>query len=385
MSRAIGIVTSIHPDFDKRVWRHARGLAEIGLEVHLVCPWEVREGQVIEGVICHPFKRGRGILARLLITPFRIFSHLLLIRHRLDIIHFHDIDLLPWMTLWVPFKAVVYDVHENYPEEVLNRKWLNQRLRKLLSSVVRHTQRMFSRIVRNVVLVTPYQEPDFAGIKLNKIYVKNFASMQLLKDERLDYLTRQPSVIFTGMNNINNGSMLLLDIAKLTLKRAPNITFIVPDRFASERFRIEFISAMQQGIPASSIHLLPAVKAHEIMLLLNRATIGINPNLRVEQQIRGIHTKLFEFMAASLPIVTSDLPHQKSLIEETGAGMLARPEDPESFATCITYLAEHMQEAVEMGRKGRQAFIERYSWESQMHALSNYYEHIGDRKHEKLS
>lgn len=380
MSKSIAIVTSIHPDFDKRVWRHARGLAELGCEVHLVCPWDMAEGQIVCGVTFHPFKRGHGLTSRVLIIPIKVCSRLYAIRHRIEIIHFHDIDLLPWMSLWTLFKDVVYDVHENYPAEVLNRKWLNPPLRRLLSWFVRHAQKGFSRIVHNVVLVTPYQEPDFSGAKLNKVFVRNYASVHLLKDERPDYLLRGSSVIFTGMHNINNGSMLLLDIAEMTLKKRPGVVFIAPDRFTNGSFRAAFIEAMQRKLPAESFRILPPVRAHEIMLLLNQATIGINPNLRVEQQIKGVHTKLFEFMAASLPIVTSDLPHQKALVEETGAGLLAKPEQVESFVDSITYLVDNTQEAYAMGLKGRAAFIEKYSWENEMRTLINFYESINSGK-----
>ena len=34
----IAIVTSIHPDFDARIWKHANGLSEAGWKVNLIAP-----------------------------------------------------------------------------------------------------------------------------------------------------------------------------------------------------------------------------------------------------------------------------------------------------------------------------------------------------------
>jgi glycosyltransferase involved in cell wall biosynthesis len=112
------------------------------------------------------------------------------------------------------------------------------------------------------------------------------------------------------------------------------------------------------------------------MRILNRGTIGISPNLRTPNQEKAIPTKLFEYMAAGLPIVTSDLPNQKRIIEESQGGLLARPEEPASFAAAIRRLVEDPVLARRLGASGQRAFRERFSWESQMPALLGFYERV---------
>lgn len=123
-TKRLVIVTSIHPDFDKRVWRHARGVADMGWEVDLVCPWNVPADERVDGVRFRPFPPVRSRHARLLLIPWRVLKAMRPVIRDADVVHFHDLDLLPWMSLVSLYRPVVYDVHENYPDEMLVREWI---------------------------------------------------------------------------------------------------------------------------------------------------------------------------------------------------------------------------------------------------------------------
>jgi glycosyltransferase involved in cell wall biosynthesis len=369
----VAIVTSIHADFDARIWRHARSLAETGCEVVLICPWAVRDGEVREGVELRPFPRARRRRIRPLVIPFRLGRRLLSVLRRVDLVHFHDIDILPWMTLVSLVRPVVYDVHENYPDEMLIRTWIPRPLRRPLYHVVRLTEAALSSVVRNCVLVAPSQDPRFASRRLRVIHIRNYATSKLLAGVRDDYLSRKNVVVFTGANHDHNGSMLLLDIAARCRERGLDLTFLVTNRFVSERFRREFMEKAERLGLGDRLVVRPTVVAHEIMTLLNEGTVAISPNLRVRTQEMGIHTKLFEYMAAGLPIVASDLAHQVELIGGARAGLLARPEDPDSFVAALARLVGDRAHARELGLNGQRTFLERYCWESQVPSLLQFY------------
>ena len=375
MTRTLVIVTSIHDDFDKRVWRHAVSMADNGFQVHLICPWSVKDRDKLDGVILHPFPRVQRRRNRPIIIPQRIWMRLKPLLKQADIIHFHDIDLLPWMALLALFKPIVYDVHENYADEMLVRDWIPHYLRRPLYWMVHAGQHVFARIVKNVVLVTEAQNKDFRT-PINRIVVPNYASSRLLNDVNDDYMEREPTVIFTGAQYVNNGSLLFLEIAKRILEENPRIKFFATDWFESEGFRNRYLVELESRGLQGAVTLLPMVPSTEIVKVLNQATIAVNPVLRVRKQIRAINTKLFEFMAAGIPFVTSDLPYPTSLVGKTGAGLLAQPEDVNTFVRQIRCLIEDREYAQCIGSKGQEAFKESYSWESLIPSLNEYYRQI---------
>jgi glycosyltransferase involved in cell wall biosynthesis len=368
----VGIVTSIHPDFDARLWKYAKLLRSLGHEVHMVCPWQVNAGET-EGIIFHPFPRVCSRRLRAFQIPSRLGRTLLPLLSSLDVLHFHDIDILPWMALLALFKPVIYDVHENYPEEMLVREWIPRHLRHLLAFSVRWVQIACAAVIRNVVLVAESQHKDLVGPTLRKMMVMNYATVELLHNVTEDYMARPDAVIFLGSQHENNGSILLIDIADRLHKRLPGVKIYAIDRFDDSFYRQKLIHEVTRRGLQDCYLLLPNVKPQAIMDHLNRCTIAVLCNLRVPQQINGVHTKLFEYMAAGLPIVASDLPHQADTISQAKNGLLAQPEDPDSFVEAICELAAHRDRARQLGLNGQRYFVDHYSWESQSEKIQQFY------------
>jgi glycosyltransferase involved in cell wall biosynthesis len=371
----ICFVTSIHPDFDARVWKYAVMMAARGHLVHLVCPWQVLDGQVRDGVTLHTFSRAGSRALRPLMNPFNLARKLAPLLPQVDVVHFHDIDILPWMAALARFKPVVYDCHENYPDEMLVREWIPRPLRRLLCFSVRAVQAALSRIVRNVVFVVPEQQNDFPCAVLRTTIVRNYATIDLLRHVTSDYYSRPDTVVFIGSNYEANGTFLFLEIAERMMVRRPGVRFVMADRWADPATRtrtLELIRTRQ----LQNVAVVPNVIPQKIIEHLNGATIGISADLRLPQRIKALPTKLFEYMAAGLPIVASNLPNSIRLAKEAGAVLLCRPEDPETFVNAIETLVNDRELAYTVGQLGQRAFREKFSWESQGRTLEQFYGQI---------
>jgi glycosyltransferase involved in cell wall biosynthesis len=97
-------------------------------------------------------------------------------------------------------------------------------------------------------------------------------------------------------------------------------------------------------------------------------------------------TKLLEYMAASTPVIAYDLPLVRPIMEDAQCGILVKAKDVEALAQAMVYLLDHPSEAKEMGKRGRKAVVEKYSWEAEGKKLLGLYEellgHKGDREPE---
>ena len=94
----------------------------------------------------------------------------------------------------------------------------------------------------------------------------------------------------------------------------------------------------------------------------------------------GLPNKLFDYMLSSLPVVASDFPEIRRVVDDAGCGVLIDPTNPDAIAEAITYLLEHPDEAQRIGENGRKAVLERYNGGEMERRLFGVYRVIEGRK-----
>ena len=106
---------------------------------------------------------------------------------------------------------------------------------------------------------------------------------------------------------------------------------------------------------------------------LRRAYAGLvilhpEPNYVASQPV-----KLFEYMCAGIPVIVSDFPVCREIVDQARCGILVDPRNPEEIANAIQFLLTHPEEAEAMGRRGFQAIVERYNWANEEKTLLRFY------------
>jgi glycosyltransferase involved in cell wall biosynthesis len=109
---------------------------------------------------------------------------------------------------------------------------------------------------------------------------------------------------------------------------------------------------------------------------LARADIGIAVLHSVSRYRAALPVKLFEYMAAGLPVVASDFPLWRRILDEAGAGLLVDPEDPLAIAAAIDRLVADPDLRQTMGERARRAVIERYNWQAEGKRLLRVYHEV---------
>lgn len=75
--------------------------------------------------------------------------------------------------------------------------------------------------------------------------------------------------------------------------------------------------------------------------------------------------KIFEAMEAALPVLITDVPLYRGIIEKYQCGICVNPNDVNSIKNAIKFLITNKKEAYMMGQRGRKAVIEEYNWDKQ--------------------
>lgn len=371
----VAYVTSVHPDWDVRIWKTATAIAARGIDTHLVCPWD-SEAEVRDGVRLHPFPRISGIGARLSGIRRHVAARLRAIDGALDVVHFHDPDLLP-MAAARPVEArYVYDVHENFHQEIRDRDWVPGPLRSPLSWLVDRLERRWAARCDGVVCVVPPQLPRFEGAGLRAVLVRNFASRAMFAGSATAPAEPRTRIVgTTAAHYESNGSLVFLDAARLVADTHPDCRFEVGDRFASDAFRSRFLERRSRLGLDRIVEIVPNVPVDQVPARLARWCVGVSSNLDEPKQRLAIPTKVFEYFAAGVPVVASRLPLIESLVEEQEC-LLVEPGDESALAAAIRRLLDDGDEAGRRAVAGRRAFEERLNWEGEMAGLVAFYREL---------
>jgi glycosyltransferase involved in cell wall biosynthesis len=87
-------------------------------------------------------------------------------------------------------------------------------------------------------------------------------------------------------------------------------------------------------------------------------------------------------MALGLPVVVSDFPLYRDVVDGSSCGLCVDPLDSAALATAIERLIRDPTLANELGRRGRDAVRTRYRWDQQLDALESFYrDNLGAPEH----
>jgi glycosyltransferase involved in cell wall biosynthesis len=369
-------LSSFHPPLDVRIFqKECRTLARAGYDVHLI----IRDPKTDrrDGVRFHALVRAdeKGRVARVwnrLSSAYRIARSL-----ESRVYHFHESELIPvGLLLRLGGAEVVYDVHEDAPREAisLNRGHpLKGRLRALAISALEAVARV---ALSGFVCATPAIARRFPGGKA--VLVQNFPVMgEYDFSDAAPPLSRRPlRVIYVGGISEIRGVREMVRAMALLPEPLSEARLVIAGEFKDPALEAEV-----RALPGwERVDYLGWQTREQVAGLLAGSRVGLVLYYPLRDHLEAQPNKLFEYMAAGIPSVSSDFPYWREIVDPVRCGVPADPRDPRSIAGAIARLLEDPGEAEAMGRRGREAVRERFNWESESRKLVAFYEKLTSRK-----
>jgi glycosyltransferase involved in cell wall biosynthesis len=285
-----------------------------------------------------------------------------------DLYHFHDPELMPVALLLAGAgRPVIYDVHEDVAATILDKPWLRQRSRRPLARLAARVEPATASRFAGVVAATPAIAERFSGCRCRVVTVNNYPEITEFEAASRPEVRREPAVCYVGGISAIRGIDTMVEAISKT-----DAHLVLAGRFDPP----SLADRLQMSPGWSRVVRMGHVGRAEIAELFARTTAGLVVFEPAANHHRAQPTKLFEYMSAGLPVIASNFPLWREIVESNHCGICVDPTSPTALADAIRWLIAHPDQAREMGENGRRAVQTTYRWEPEGRKLIALYRTI---------
>lgn len=359
-------LTSAHPRRDTRILlKMCASLAENGYDTSLI----VADGLGIEsynGVSIYDVGQSKGRANRILSAPKRVYKEA--IKLDADLYHLHDPELIPiGIKLKQRGKIVVFDAHEDVPKQLLGKPYLSPLLLRVLSISFAVFERLACSRFDAIIGATPYIREKFLRINPRTIDINNFPILGEL--ERPSAVQDRSTVAYVGGIAAIRG---IREMAQAMERVQSDIKLSIAGDFPEKGLADE----VRKYPGWERVNELGFINRTSVRDLLSVSLGGIVTFLPAPNHMDAQPNKMFEYMSAGIPVIASNFPLWREIIEGNNCGVCVDPNEPVAIATAIDTLAKDPEGARQMGRNGQKAVLEKFNWGVEEKKLLNLYENL---------
>jgi glycosyltransferase involved in cell wall biosynthesis len=287
-----------------------------------------------------------------------------------EIYHFHDPELIPiGLLLKRKGKKVIFDIHENIVNQIKMKSWLP--LRTMISELYFLLDYISSRAFYLILA-----EDSYAKIynRLSKRYViiKNMPKLTLF-DKYIVTRGNKKGIFYIGVIAKERGIYHVLEALRILKERGIHFHFHCVGNISTGDENKISNKLTKYGLEdcVTFYGRLELVKGYQYS---KECRVGVAILAPSENYKESYSTKMFEYMAAGMPVVTSNFPIYKNVVETNDCGICVDPFNAQEIARAIGHLMLNDEEANRMGKNGRSAVEEEYNWKVEKNKMFNLYE-----------
>ena len=262
-----------------------------------------------------------------------------------DLLLVHDPELLLVLPPKDKRPPTVWDVHEDTAAALTTKAWLPEWLRPAAAGGVKGAERLAERKLHLILAERGYNA-RFAGehpVVPNTTYVP----------ERAAPPGGPRRVVYVGWLSPDRGSAEMVELGRLLKPRGISVE-LIGQADGAARAHIEAAGEL--------VRWHGFVPNAEALRLVEGALAGLSL-LQDEENFRhSMPTKVAEYMARAVPVITTPLPLAVELVEAADGGYVVPFNDPKSAADAILKLDADPDLRVKMGLRAHEYALANLAW-----------------------
>lgn len=355
----ICFVSTVHDPFDSRVFfKIARTLARSGYAVTLLAPGA--PDATIDGIHLKPlppkpparqaWKRWFGLL--------RVWRQAR--AEHADLYFVYDPEMtVVGLLLKLGGRKVVYDIHEHVPYQILDKDWIPRAFRRPIARLYDYYERLAVRAFDAVLVAFEQIADRFPHARRKMAIIRNVPELARWRPAEPGHANSDGAIIAVYSGSVQPDRCVLECVRAVNqLDPALNVHLWVIGAFRTDMYEAEVRAAAGERV-----RLWGNVRHDSVPALLAQAHIGLMSLRPQRNSSVNWPIKLFEYMAAGLPMIMHDNPFWLALAGESA--LPVNIEDPDSIAAGIATLAGDGARRAAMGARGRERVQQQYNWDEQ--------------------
>jgi glycosyltransferase involved in cell wall biosynthesis len=371
------LLVVVHGPFstDPRVVRLVKVAASHGFEVDVIASSRDGEPRFERQDVMRVFRipiahvPGRGPVAMMLeygaftALAFLLASYLAF-RRRYRVIHVNNPPDFLVVTAFVGKllgARVILDIHDFAPD-LLKMRLGDRRFASVAERVMRWVERRAAAYVDALMTVhDPYAaELSARGVQREKItVVLNSVDESMLPAEPRRPVDSPFRVVYYGTINAHYGVEMLVDAVAIARSVVEELTLELygeGDAVESVRRRIR-----ENRLGAAALLHARFVPLDEVLAIAQNAAVGAVSNLPIELNRLALPTKLFEYVALRLPVVSAELPAIRAYFADDEIKFF-KAGSTAALADALIDVAQHPEAAAARAEAAHRRYGE-YRWE----------------------
>lgn len=361
-------LTSAHPRYDTRIFiKMCSSLAKIdNYNVNLVTA-DGKGDEIKNNVnIFDVGSKEGGRLSRMTKTVKKVFEKAKILNS--DIYHLHDPELIPvGLKLKKLGKKVVFDAHEDFPKQMLSKPYLTPFFLKIISKLAFSYEKYSCKKFDYIITATPYIRDKFLNINKNSVDVNNYPILGELSNA-IVWEEKKDEICYVGGIEKIRGIKELIK----SLEFVEEVRLNLVGKFVEKEIQEE----VKTYNSWNKVKELGFLGRREVSSVMGKSKAGIVTFHPYPNHIDAQPNKMFEYMSAGLPIITSNFPLWREIVEGNNCGICVDPLSSKDIADAVTYILLNPKKGETMGQNGKKAVVEKYNWKKEEEKLFDIYKSL---------
>jgi glycosyltransferase involved in cell wall biosynthesis len=266
-------------------------------------------------------------------------------------------------------RKVVYDAHEDLPNQVLNKPYLSKNSARI-AKFISHLLLQITRVANLSVAATETIAENLPNVNIAVVHNYPPLRVEEVLAAHRGINERESRIVYVGGVSTARGCRVMIDTMgsnglpegwRMTLAGQIDLKDLVVLKKLGGWERVDYHGQVGPEI------------ARELILgsKLGLVLLADTPAYRA-----SLPTKMFEYFAAGVPVIASDFPLWQKLVQDNGCGILVNPQSPEEVVSAIRRYTENPQLLEEHSKNARNLAVTKFNWKTEGEILTRAYEQI---------